>query len=103
MQAFVRGVTELIDIDPFEIVPTDTTTADTSASVVRIDALRNFRQVVDGLGGDPGAPPSASAWRLRKAERRCLGRSKSSWRTRTHSAMPFAIVPPTCRRTARRS
>jgi AraC-like DNA-binding protein len=51
----VRGVTELIDIDPFETVPTDTTTADTSASVVRIDALRNFRQVVDGLGGDPDA------------------------------------------------
>jgi AraC-like DNA-binding protein len=55
MLAFVRGVTELIDIDPFETVPTDTTTADTSASVVRIDALRNFRQVVDGLGGDPDA------------------------------------------------
>jgi hypothetical protein len=48
---FVRGGTELIDIDPFETVPTDTTTADTSASVVRIDALRNFRQVVDGLSG----------------------------------------------------
>src|ERR1700676_4318292 len=50
---FERGGTELIEIDPFEIVPTDTTTADTSAAVVRVDALRKFRQVVDGLGGDP--------------------------------------------------
>ena len=32
---------------------TETTTADTSAAVVRSDALRNFHQVVRGLGGDP--------------------------------------------------
>jgi AraC-like DNA-binding protein len=47
---FVGG-TELIEIDPFEAVPT----ADTSASVVRIDALRSFRKVVEGLGGDTDA------------------------------------------------
>jgi AraC-like DNA-binding protein len=45
----------LIEIHPFEIVPTETTTADTSAAVVRSDALRNFHQVVTGLGGDPEA------------------------------------------------
>ena len=45
-----------IDRDnPYEIVPTETTTADTSAAVVRSDALRNFHQVVSGLGGDPEA------------------------------------------------
>ena len=43
---------KLIELDPFEIVPTETTTADTGAAVVRTDALRNFHQVVAGLGGD---------------------------------------------------
>src|ERR1700738_3249218 len=50
---FERGGTTLIEIDPFENVPTYTPPADTSPSVVRTDALRNFRQVVDALGGDP--------------------------------------------------
>lgn len=48
---FVRGRIEVIDIDPFQAAPA----ADTSDSVVRIDALRSFRQVVEGLGGDSDA------------------------------------------------
>ncbi len=41
----------MIDIDRFQTV----SRMDSSASVVRIDALRSFRQVVDGLGGDADA------------------------------------------------
>lgn len=43
----------MITLQPNEICTTDTIAFDTSASLVRIDALRNFRRVVESLRGDP--------------------------------------------------
>lgn len=43
----------MITLEPSEVASTDTIAHDTSAALVRIDALRNFRNVVAGLRGDP--------------------------------------------------
>jgi AraC-like DNA-binding protein len=43
----------VITLEPNEAASTDSIAFDTSAALVRIDALRNFRRVVEGLRGDP--------------------------------------------------
>lgn len=43
----------MIILEPNEVASTDTIAFDTSAALVRIDALRNFHKVVVGLHGDP--------------------------------------------------